>query len=538
MANHVIPLFVCLALSSPVVLAGAVSPVTSQLTQVTVFPDRALVTRTASASLTRGDNALQLDGLPATLLPDSLRVTAEADGQVTIGSVESRRIQFAELAREREKQLVDEITALEDQLRVLDDQARAYTIQLSFIESIGKELPKNAGAELMRGEIKPDSWRQGWETLGNGANKLLDGMRRIGQDKRLREQVLAQKQRELAEIRSGQREAIAVDIRLHANTPAKVRLSVSYQVPDASWQSSYDARLDSDSGRIVLTQWGQVRQNTGEDWRDARLTLSTARPSETSQPPELQPWFIDFYRPRPAPMQKSLAMEADVAMAPAVAAPFQQAELASTEFSAEYRIAASVTVPADNATHRFAISEQPLESQLSLISVPRIAPVAYLQAKLRYAGQAPLPGGPVALFRDGVFIGNAELPLLRPAGEAQLAFGADDKIRIDYGLDGDTRASTGLLERQTRIERRYHIDISNHHGRPMEIRLQDQLPVARDERIKVEWLKGLDTPGTQDVDGRPGVAAWSVTLAPQEKRRLRIGYAVTYPRELSLPGFE
>lgn len=517
------------------------SRIDSRVTAATVFPDRALVTRSATSSLAKGDNTLIISGLPASLLTESLRVAAEADGQVTIGSVESRRTHLAELAREREKKLNDEVTALEDKLRGLDDQIKTYTLQLGFIESIGKEMPKNAGAELVRGDIKPDSWRLGWETLGAGAGKLYESMRKIEQDKRGVQQQLAQKRRELSEIQSQQRESTTLLVNLSANTPSKVRLAISYQVPDASWQPVYDARLDADSGRISLSQWGQVRQNTGEDWSDARLVLSTARPAQESQPPVLEPWFIDFYRPQPRAeqMRKSMALEADATLAAAAApAPYEQATLVSSEFSAEYRISGSSSVPSDNATHRFAISEQQLDSQLSLWSVPKFAPVAYLQAKLKYDGKAPLLSGPVSLFRDGVYIGNAELPVLRPGGEALLAFGTDDKVRIDYRLENDTRSASGFIDKQKRIERSYRIEVTSHHARPVDISIQDQLPVARDERIKVEWLKGHDAPSVQDLDGRSGVAAWNYSAKPQDKHVIRFGYGVSYPKDMQVPGFE
>lgn len=513
----------------------------SKITSAIVYPDRALITRSASTSLPRGDNTLIISGLPAILFTESLRVAANAEGQVTIGSVETRRSHLADLVREREKRLSDEITILEDKLHGLDDQIKTYTIQLGFIESISKEIPKNAAAEVVRGDINTDSWRQGWEALGNGAGKLFEGMRKIEQDKRGMQLQLAQKRRELTEIQSEQRETTMLVINLNAAALSKVRLTISYQAPGASWQPTYNAHLDSDKGRVSLSQWGQVRQNTGEDWSGVQLVLSTSRPTQESQPPVLEPWFIDFYRPhpRPQPMQKSMVMESDAVPASApLAATYERAELISSEFSAEYHISGSASVPSDNATHRFAIGEHQLDSQLSLWSAPKLSTATHLKAKLKYNGKAPLQSGQVALYRDGTYIGNSELPVLRPGSDTQLAFGVDDKVRLEYRLENDTRSATGFMDKQKHIERSYRIEVTNHHALPMDISIEDQLPVARDERIKVQWLTGYDAPNIQDIGGRSGIVAWNFTATPQEKRVIRFGYAINYPKDMQVPGFE
>ena len=60
-------------------------------------------------------------------------------------------------------------------------------------------------------------------------------------------------------------------------------------------------------------QIGEVRQRTGEDWSNVRLTLSTARPSVSARLPELDPWFIEFvsvgHRPVRKGNQESLGSE-------------------------------------------------------------------------------------------------------------------------------------------------------------------------------------------------------------------------------------
>jgi uncharacterized protein (TIGR02231 family) len=212
------------------------------------------------------------------------------------------------------------------------------------------------------------------------------------------------------------------------------------------------------------------------------------------------------------------------------------AALAGSEFSAEYRIAGTASVPADGSTHRFTIAERTLSSTLSVIATPRLAPVGYLIASAKAESEEPLLPGPVSVFRDGSYVGLAQIPVTPPGSELKLSFGADDKVKIGYRLVSDGESQEGLISTERRIERRYRIEVANHHERSLEITILDQIPVSQDERIEVELLKGSTKPTVTDVDARKGVLAWRSAYQPGEKRVIEFGYAVTAPEDLPVVG--
>ncbi|MGH7274729.1 MAG: DUF4139 domain-containing protein, partial [Nitrospiria bacterium] len=308
----------------------------------------------------------------------------------------------------------------------------------------------------------------------------------------------------------------------------------------------YDARLDEEGEKVTLTQLGEVRQNTGEDWLDVNLTLSTAQPAEGVQIPELEPWFIDILSITPALQKRKPASKA--LMVPESTKPSDEgilsmyivpemAQVVASEFAAEYRIPGTARVPSDNTPHKFSITEHELDAHLSVQIAPKLAPRAFLLADTKYKGSAPLLPGPASVFRGGTFIGNSQLDVMRPGETVKLSFGVDDKVRVDYRLETGQRSKEGIFTKQERVERRYRIGVENYHTRPIEISLIDQIPVPQDERIKVELLKDSETPTQSDLDGRKGVLAWIHTYAPEEKRIIQFGYAVTYPEGENISGF-
>jgi uncharacterized protein (TIGR02231 family) len=69
---------------------------------------------------------------------------------------------------------------------------------------------------------------------------------------------------------------------------AALEVQVAYIVSGASWSAEYDVRVDAAADTATLTYNAAVKQSTGEAWVDVALTVSTARPSVSGKPKELE----------------------------------------------------------------------------------------------------------------------------------------------------------------------------------------------------------------------------------------------------------
>jgi hypothetical protein len=82
-------------------------------------------------------------------------------------------------------------------------------------------------------------------------------------------------------------------------------IKVTYFVLRARWYPLYDLALNSDTGKVTVAFSGMVSQESGEDWSEATLTLSTAVPATSATLPKLLTWKIgekERFIPRPTPM--------------------------------------------------------------------------------------------------------------------------------------------------------------------------------------------------------------------------------------------
>ncbi len=527
-------------------LYAADLPVAAPIRAVTVFPDRAEVTRVVEADLPAGATTLVIDDLPASLMPESVRVSGEGGREVVIGSVETKPVYEEAAVSEMERRLQAEIQRLQDRRRGAEDRIASLQVQLDFIATIGREMPATANDEIVRGAMDPAKWQAAWTALSGGAAEARSGMRAAEIEMRDIDAGIAKLQQELAQIETGRTATVVARINLDAAIATDATLRLSYQLPDATWQPLYDARLDSESRSVDLVQMGQVQQRTGEDWSGVQLTLSTAQPAVGAVLPELTTWFLQIMDMQArseaygatlsAPAEPQNMADMDESRDDKLKIAKMNAQLVASEFAAEYRIPGSASVPSDASPHKFAIGTHELPAQLAVRAVPKQLPLAHLYATVTYNGVEPLLPGPVSVFRDGAFVGTDFMDMLRPREEEQLGFGVDDKVRVEYRLEEGERSTGGIFEASQRTERRYRIEVANHHSRPMEITVLDNLPVARDERIEIEQLSTSTKPTVTDWQDQKGVLAWTSNFEPGEERVIRFGYAVTTPEGVLLAG--
>lgn len=538
-------------------LYAAALSVDSSITQVMVYPNSAMVTRTAKISLPAGENSISLNGLPLNLLESSLRVAGESTGDVQLGSVELQRSFNKDLVQEKERNLRDKIQSLNEEKQVLVDSLAENKDQLSYIRAMASN---NASPEQTSSykQLPIDQWNKAWETLATATSTTHEKIRNAQKNIKERDKTIQQLQQQLNQVATYQRATRTAVLNITTTQATELDLSLRYQIRGARWKPVYDADLDTKSGKIQLKSLAQITQRTGEDWNDVDVTLSTLRPSAGSQLPKLNPWVIDFM-PERVLMQKSMmqsmpmmkeeamadmemltnsAMDGAAMAAPVMAKRKMTSNISTAviaDFSAEYKVPNKLSLESGNNKRRVTLQSQTLDAKVSLASVPRLDPRAMLIAKTQYKGETPLLAGTIALHRDGNFIGNSFLAMHQSGEDINLSFGEDDKVKITFIPDPDKKGKDGLLfgKRKT-VKRNYHFTVSNQHDKAYDISFSDMIPVAINEAIKVTTTG--DKPTKINDKDKKGIAKWERKLAPNKTIKLKYGYEVSYPEDRVVTG--
>ncbi|WP_422745116.1 mucoidy inhibitor MuiA family protein [Micromonospora sp. WMMD754] len=513
---------------------------------VTVYPDRARVTRRGSVRLTAGEHRVRVAPLPLGLRRDSIRVGGR--GAATVLGVEvsawrqprSTDAQVVGLERRR-RELADELVEIEDADGIEDQRGE-------FLTRLAERAGGTYARALAAGDLTPADVAAFTDSV---AGQLAESRgRRRGLARRRDElaEEMAAVERDLDAAhgkRAPDRLAADVTVAVEADE-AEVELELTYLVDDARWQSSYDLRLVDDT--VTVTWFGLVSQSTGEDWPECELALSTARPAATAGVPELSPWYLDRFRPatpRAAAAPMPVGMPPPPGAAPAggggparSAAPRPRmresvAEVEQGVAAATYRPARAVAVPADGSEHRATVAVLELPARLDHVTVPVRAAEAHLRATVRNTSDHTLLPGAAAVFHGADFVAATRLPTWAPGEETELALGVDDRLRVERKLHrrSETRAALGSTRRR---EVDYRITVANHTPRPATVEVRDQVPVSRDEAVVVRETTLTPSPAERTELGE---LTWRLSLAPGESGEIALGFRVELAKGVELTGW-
>jgi uncharacterized protein (TIGR02231 family) len=524
---------------------------------VTVYPDRARVTRRGKLQLPAGLTTVHIGPLPLGLHRDSVRVGGH--GPATVLGVDVVVRHQPRSTDEAVAEVEEARRAVVAELAELADAEAVEAQRAEFLATLAQRAGSTYARTVAAGESDPAAVAAFADSIADqltaGKARQRDLARRA-EEARDRKAALDRRLKELSGKRGPDQLVAAVSLQVTApGSEEGVELELSYVVNGAGWESTYDVRLADE--RLAVTWFGLVTQHTGEDWPECELVLSTARPATTATVPDLDPWYLD--RIRPLPVARAVAASRSKEMLRAAGAPVPpvapaaasfgyaegaaDVELAMVEEStgvveqgvaaATYRPEHPVAVPADGTSHRATVAVLDLGAELDYVTAPAQSPDAYLRATAVNSSAHTLLPGPASVFHDADFVGTTRLETWAPGEEAELALGLDDRIRVERKLTRRT-ATKAALGSTRRREVEYRTTVANHTPRPAKVTVLDQIPVSRDEGITVRAFKVDPNP----VDRTDlGVLSWKLELGPGETKEVHMGLRVELARGVEMAGW-
>ncbi|HEV7128622.1 MAG TPA: mucoidy inhibitor MuiA family protein [Ktedonobacterales bacterium] len=543
---------------------------TTTIAGVTVYPDRALVTRHGEAQVdSAGTHALRIAGLPAAVRRDSLRATGRGPAGTRILGVEQAAEFHAAAPEEALERVRDDITLLEHEVALLEERERGLEEQRGWLRGLGEQSARSLAWGIARGTAKTDDAGAFFTYAANESQRLAVAALDLTRQHEETQRALDARRREYAQLGGGQQpDRLAATIRIETAAPGTIEVDLSYLIAGAGWQPRYDARVDVAAARMHLTQQALVSQHTGEDWHQVALALSTARPSLAVRlPDDPDPWYIDVVQPPPPPMPMAgpvrsraimaapagfsaaapaggmLADGMEMVYSAAMPAPREAATVASADIdragSAQvFRLPGGVDVPSDGTPHTLGLGEDDLPCRLDYIAAPVIASGAHLRAVAANATGRVLLPGELHVFHSGAagdeYVGATALDITAEGAELKLYLGVDDNVTVKRELiERETDKGNILQSGIRRITYGYRVTLGNRTDRPQRVLLKDRLPVPRHERIK---LKVLDLKPQPTERTRLEQLTWEVQLAPNEERQIEWRFVVESPADVEVAG--
>ncbi|MFP5503418.1 MAG: mucoidy inhibitor MuiA family protein [Candidatus Sericytochromatia bacterium] len=547
--RFVLPVALTLAVlpAMPGLAQSPVRDVDSRITAVTVYPDRAQVTRTARVTLGPGFHQLRFKNLPDHLQPDTVRVGGAGTATALLHGFEMEQTYLGAPPDQEVRSLEERLVTIQDRERTLKDAKGVHERQMAILTKTAERAGNSLANQLALGKAELAEWKalmafmQTQQISETRAIQQIDQqLRRLAED---RKGVQAQ----LAKLKGFRRERVRqVPVAVEVTKAGTLDLALEYVIPGARWRPTYDARLDARGDKLDWRYYALVSQQTGEDWSNVKLSLSTAQPAAGSRPPNVPSWFLRLWEPqwereskrmaRPAPAPQAAGKAADGAYAEAEEAAPVQATVSEHGTSVSLDVARPASIPSDGEEHQTPIGQASFSVTPGYMAIPRLSGHAFLEVQAKNEGPWPLLPGSVKAFVGRDYVGtsplNEDVAAMEPF---TLPMGVDRSIVIDRKRLAKRTGEEGLLSKVQVAEYRYEVSIANFKPTAQTVTLVEPLPQSTADAVKVSLLDSSYPPA---ADSPPGQARWVFKLAPHEKKVLRWGYRVEYPKGAQVIGLE
>ncbi len=508
-----------------------------KLERVTVYRGQAMAERlmvVENAPL--GPLTVQVGPFPMAVRTNSLQAQV-VRGSAVVQGLEAQLMSGAQQVTRQEAEIAYQRRALVEQLGMQNAEVKALDATVAGLESMTNRLGEDPSmGGLLIGDLSARLKALREEMLAT--ERSLVGARLAAKD-------LEQAIRDLDALSPGDgtRDYREVAISLFVEQAGLVEVRLTYLIDGASWQPAYDLRVAPDLTGLQVNFLGEVKQNTGEDWIDTELVLSTSMPNLGLDPPRVPRRYIaGGSRGRALESlgyvgEDSMAPSAGLVAANKVEAP--TVEVRDFGITTQFVLPGASSLPSTGQTQRFRIRDLPLEVRPERYVVPSLSEKAYLRAEITNTGEVPLMEGVSKVFLGPDYLGEATMPLLRQGDSTMVNLGIDPNLSVKYEIVENLRDNPGRfsLSSTATITRKYRADLklsSSARGR-IAVLVEEALPMSWNDEfeVSVEGLSPAAEETEEDLEVREerGLYRWRLYISPGATQTLRWGYELSFDED-------
>lgn len=347
-----------------------------------------------------------------------------------------------------------------------------------------------------------------------------------------------------------------VEVTVYAETSGTADIEVSYLVQNAGWYPAYDLRVDDIDKPIKFTYKGYVYQNTGEDWKDVKLTLVTFDNRLQNDKPALVAWMVKYYTPPvvaynqykrkdyaygsnmaiPSMPSEDYEVEEimdEIKIAGVLEEPISKEVVSSAieslaNFSFDIELPFSIT--SDGKEVLMIINDYDVEASYTHYIVPKINTSAFLLASIPEWESLNLLQAQTNLYFNKTYLGNTVLNTKTLEDTMDVSLGIDRGIFCTRKKTQDQKKCRviGLKKYQ---EITIEIVVKNNKNSDVNMVIEDQIPITfNKEEIEIV----LHQKEGAEYDEATGGLSWNFKLKPQEKKVISFTYSLKYDKHKSL----
>jgi uncharacterized protein (TIGR02231 family) len=541
-----------------IVSKGADISVKPQTKEVLVYLQNAQINAVAEVNLVPGMYNIVLQDLSQFLDENSVQIKGDAD--FTILSVVTKKNYLGDERKDPKlKALEDSTEVMNTKLYAVKNQIDALNEELVMIVANKSIQGDNIGVSTLELEKMANFYRVRVLEI---RNKLTENEKKQG---KLREKNTAL-QNQLIQLKNQQTKVFSeITLAVKCNATSKSKIQLSYMVSNAGWAPFYDIKSESLTEPITILSKANVYQNTGEDWKNVKLSLSTGNPNNNNTKPVLNPYTLVLNNPDQM-YRKSYGKNIELQNSNTIAiggapsaygdaresektnvrggrnntdevytdgkksnASFNYTNNTENQTNNIFEISIPYNIPSDGKEYVVAIQEYKAPAVYSYTAIPKLDKDAFLLANLINWDQTGLLPGEANLFNEGTFVGKSYFETRVTNDTIPVSLGREKNIILDRKkVKSFTEKNFTGGTKKTTLE--FEIMVRNKKKAEVEITIEDQIPLSNTEEVTIELINGSNATYVKET----GKLKWVVKLKPSESNTLKFGYIIKYPKKYNI----
>ncbi len=512
--------------------------VNARLQSVTVYRNGAEMIHVANATLKEGSNALVIEQLSNSIDVNSILIKV-SDGITILGTEFSNNHLTSQVKTAR-------VRLLEDSLEVLKKSSEKISLGINNINQLQDILKVNKDIKGTQTGVSVSELIKLMDYYKSKTTELQTELLQLQEKNHRIKEGIDKIQKELNEEKYKNTSSTGrIALQLQVSSTGKYTFDISYIALNASWNPFYDLRIEDIKSPIKLVYKANISQSTGIDWKQVKLSLSTATPGQSSNAPELTPWFLGYLNPysrNRMAMAKPMAMMAEAKAETFSIEGYGSKKLDTKAKKLEEYVSVSdnimnVTfdidilydIPTNGKEQTALLKTYQLQANYKHFAIPKLDKDAYLMAEVLDWEKLNLLPAEANVILEGAYTGKTFIDPNSSQDTLLLSLGKDKRVVLkrDKLVDFSSIKFLGTNKMQKFT---FEITVRNNKKEAINLDLKDQFPLSTNKEIEVEMIDA----GGSVLNNDNGVLNWLIKLPAGETKKFKFTYSIRYPKDKSI----
>jgi uncharacterized protein (TIGR02231 family) len=488
----------------------------SSIKEVTLYLNSAEIKTTERVNIKKGTTRVVFAGISPYMLNESIQCSI--DNNLEIVSIRTKETKNDITLISKEALLIGlKIKQAENKLKLVNAKLEALDSEKKMLAANYSIDKPQAGVSIIELGKVADFFR---ERIYRININILESSRETELLSKSIDSLTLIKKRIEIQTNSDRKE---ISIVVNSNNEKSIDIALRYLVENARWEPTYDIIGTEITKPILLKYKANIFNETGIEWDRVKIKLSTADPSIEATLPQLTTWTLNYNsQGNEGYVQNrynSNLLKGDSIFISSAN------EVIVDELSYSFEIDKPHSISSSNEAYNIQVKKDSIKATFQYLAIPKIEASAFLLAKITGWQKLNLIDAPANVYFQNTYVGVSNIKTRSTSDTLELSFGRDNKVFVSRSKLED-KGEAKFIGTKRNESLLYEITIKNNRSAPIEIKIQDQLPVSQESDIVVEENE-ISNAAFDKLSGR---LQWIKTIRQSEVVKLRIGFTVKFPK--------